>query len=67
MKMPPPKPSRKQREVLKAAKGEEPTKRLNVNIPASLLKEIKLQAVEEDRAVTEIVKDAIRDYLDTHK
>jgi len=65
LKIPPtgPEPSKKQKSVLKAAGGDEPRKRLNVEIPISLHKELKIRAVQDDEQITEIVERLIREYL----
>ncbi|WP_150464729.1 hypothetical protein [Francisella sp. XLW-1] len=42
---------------------KEPTERLNVEIPKSMHKAIKLKSVEEDRKIRDIVIEAINDHL----
>lgn len=49
------------------SKGKAPpedTHRINANVPKELYTELKLQAVREDRTMTDIITDAVRRYLD---
>lgn len=48
----------------RAAPGDEVKKRLHAHIPASLHKKLKLKAVAEDRDMTELVVEALTDYLE---
>lgn len=41
----------------------EPTKRLNVEVPASLHRRIKVASAAGDTTITEIVIDALEEYL----
>lgn len=43
--------------------AREETTRLNAMIPVSLHKRVKLQAVEEERSITDIVIEALDEYL----
>ena len=45
--------------------AKEETKRLNANIPISLHTKIKIRAAEEGRDMTELVIDALGEYLST--
>ncbi|NER82585.1 MAG: hypothetical protein F6K42_24100 [Leptolyngbya sp. SIO1D8] len=49
-------------EALEVA-GKEDTTRLNAEIPLSLHSRIKIQSTKERRAMTEIVIDALNEYL----
>ena len=40
-----------------------PNKPLNLSVQASLIQEIKIQAVREGRTVSEIAEELFRDYL----
>ena len=46
---------------------KEPTERLNVEIPKSMHKSIKMRSIEEDRKIRYIVIDAINNYLSNDK
>lgn len=56
------KPKRKNR----AAGSREDLQRLNMEIPKALHKRLKLKAIYEDRTVTDLVLQAINEYLHTH-
>jgi predicted HicB family RNase H-like nuclease len=43
--------------------AREETTRLNAMIPVSLHKRVKMQAVEEGRSITDIVIEALEEYL----
>jgi predicted HicB family RNase H-like nuclease len=43
--------------------AREETTRLNAMIPVSLHKQVKLQAVEEGRSITDMVIEALEEYL----
>ena len=55
-------PSRKQ--VVAAA---QPTKMLQVNVPAPLHKSLKILAVQKECTLTDIVVRLITDYMDAHE
>ncbi len=40
------------------------TKQFNVYVPASLVKRVKLHAVEHERSLSSITEQALREYLD---
>lgn len=44
--------------------AREPTKQFNVYVPASLVKRVKLHAVEHERSLSSITEQALREYLD---
>lgn len=44
---------------------KEPIKRLSVDIPVSFYKELKTLALREDRPLVELVRDALRKYVNT--
>lgn len=56
------KPRRKNR----PAGTREDMQRLNMEIPRALHKRLKLKAIYEDRTVTDIVLQAINEYLHAH-
>lgn len=58
----PTKPPRKNR----PAGSRDDMQRLNMEIPRQLHKRLKLKAIYEDRTVTDIVLQAINDYLNSH-
>ena len=43
----------------------EPTKRLNVEVPASLHRRLKVESANRDTTITEMVVVALERYLDT--
>lgn len=43
--------------------AKEETTRLNADVPVSLHKKVKLQAVEEGRSITDIVIESLKEYL----
>ena len=45
--------------------SSEPTRRMNVEVPASLHRRIKMASAAGDTTITEIVIDALEDYLRT--
>lgn len=47
-----------------ASLEEEEKKRLHAHIPASLHMKLKLKAVQEERDMTELVIEALTEYLD---
>lgn len=55
-------PKRKNR----PAGSREDLQRLNMEIPRALHKRLKLKAIYEDRTVTDIVLQAINEYLHSH-
>lgn len=58
----PPRPGRKNR----PAGSREDLQRLNMEIPKALHKRLKLKAIYEERTVTDIVLQAINEYLHSH-
>ena len=54
-----------QKQVASDLQREEP-RRLNLNIPASLHKELKMHSVSVERDMSSIVIDVVRAYLDEH-
>lgn len=52
-----------QKEAAVAEAGREPVKRLNVNLPESVLKRFKAQAAMEGKDMSELVKGWIETYL----
>jgi len=52
-----------QRSQLRVALGEEEAKKLSVMVPKSFHKELRLFCARKDCTITEVVVDAIRDYL----
>lgn len=60
------KTTRRSSEIKEAALAEvtaEPTKRLNVEIPARLHRQVKTAAAIDDTTIVEIVTEALTDYL----
>ena len=55
--------SRKEKTEAMQVASQEPTKRLNAEIPQSLHSEVKIQAVRENRKIVDLVIDALREYL----
>lgn len=56
-------PSRKEKIIASVQKVDEPTIRMNVNIPKEFHKKIKQKALDEDITVTELVVKAVNEYL----
>lgn len=52
-----------QKEAAVVEAGREPVKRLNVNLPESVLKQFKAQAAMEGKDMSELVKGWIETYL----
>jgi plasmid stability protein len=53
---------------LTALAAEEPTARLNVQIPAKMRQQLKIRAVQEGRTVQDLVRQLIQEYLaSTHE
>lgn len=52
-----------QKETAIAEVSREPVKRLNVNLPESLLKQFKAQAAMDGKDMSELVKSWIEGYL----
>lgn len=50
---------------LKEEVSEEDRTQLNVDIPESLHKQLKIESIETGREMREIAADALREYLDT--
>ncbi|MFZ5722846.1 MAG: hypothetical protein ACOY33_04200 [Pseudomonadota bacterium] len=48
------------------AGSREDMQRLNMEIPRSLHKRLKLKAIYEERTVTDLVLQAVHDYLNSH-
>jgi predicted DNA binding CopG/RHH family protein len=48
---------------LTALAAEEPTARLNVQIPAKMRQQLKIRAIQEGRTVQELVKQLLHEYL----
>lgn len=48
------------------SRDDTPLQRLNMEIPKALHKRLKLKAIYEDRTVTDLVLQAINEYLHTH-
>lgn len=46
--------------------SREDLQRLNMEVPRALHKRLKLKAIYEDRTVTDLVLQAINEYLHTH-
>ena len=47
--------------------GEERTKQFNVYLPVSLIRDIKLLAIDQERSLASITRDALRDYVDAQR
>ncbi len=48
---------------LTALAAEEPTARLNVQIPAKMRQQLKIRSVQEGRTVQDLVKQLLDEYL----
>ena len=57
-------PKKKNDSELKREEGEEDRSQLNVDIPESLHKKLKIESVESGREMREITAEALRRYLD---
>lgn len=49
--------------AMREVRDEEPTARLNVQIPKSVLRELKLIATRHDRTVSDIVREFVTEYV----
>lgn len=58
--------TRKTKRKNRPAGSREDLQRLNMEIPKALHKRLKLKAIYEDRTVTDIVLQAINEYLHAH-
>jgi predicted GNAT superfamily acetyltransferase len=58
-------PKKQDASDLRREVSEEDRTQLNVEIPESLHKELKIESIESGREMREITADALRDYLDT--
>lgn len=58
-------PKKQDASELKREVSEEDRTQLNVDIPESLHKRLKIESIETGREMREIAADALRDYLDT--
>ena len=56
-------PSKKDKAIASVQEAQEDTIRMNVNIPKAFYKKIKQKALDEDTNVTEIVKQALNEYM----
>ena len=56
-------PSRKEKILASVQENQENMIRMNVNIPKAFHKKIKQKALDDDTTVTEIVKNALEEYL----
>lgn len=61
-----PRPPARARRKNRPAGSREDMQRLNMEITRALHKRLKLKAIYEDRTVTDLVLQAINDYLNTH-
>lgn len=61
-----PRPAPRARRKNRPAGSREDMQRLNMEITRALHKRLKLKAIYEDRTVTDLVLQAINDYLNTH-
>lgn len=52
-------------EQLKRDVGEEETSQLNVEIPASVHRRLKIHSIESGQEMRQIVADVLSDYLDS--
>ena len=57
---------REDKDLAIAELGKEETTRLNAEVPISLHKKVKLFGVQSDQSITEIVIDALNEYLSKH-
>ena len=58
-------PKKQDASDLKREVSEEDRTQLNVEIPESLHKELKIESVETGQEMREVTADALREYLDT--
>lgn len=56
-------PSKKDKAIASVQETQEDTIRMNVNIPKDFYKKIKQKALDEDTTVTDIVKQALTEYI----
>lgn len=56
-------PSKKDKAIASVQETQEGTIRMNVNIPKDFYKKIKQKALNEDTTVTDIVKQALNEYM----
>jgi predicted GNAT superfamily acetyltransferase len=62
------KASKSLEDEVRRSEGKEPTKRYTLDLPQSLHKRLKKQAViEEERSMKEITIEALEDYLRRHE
>lgn len=61
-----PRPASRPPRKNRPAGSREDMQRLNMEISRTLHKRLKLKAIYEDRTVTDLVLQAINDYLNTH-
>lgn len=60
-------PSKKDRAIIEVQKNlENDTVRMNVNIPKPFYKAVKRKAFEMEVTITEIVKNALDEYISKH-
>ncbi len=52
--------------ALREVRDEEPTARLNVQVPKNLLRDIKVIAARTDRTVSDIVREFLEEYRRKH-
>lgn len=57
-------PSKKDKAIASVQETQENTIRMNVNVPKDFYKKIKQKALDEDTTVTDIVKQALNEYMD---
>lgn len=56
-------PSKKDKAIASVQETQEDTIRMNVNIPKDFYKKIKQKALDENTTVTDIVKQALNEYM----